>query len=76
MTCLIKYNHISDSCEHENMVFIGHTNAYLKHILALGHIRARSDIKAYFWSYFRRVSLIAQKYNASIGNEVIWNFLS
>jgi hypothetical protein len=34
----------------------------LNHILVLGHIWAQSDIKAYFWSYFRRVSLIAQKY--------------
>ena len=62
LTCIIKYKHISDSCEHENMVFIGHINGYLNHILALGHIWARSDIKSYFWSYFRRVSLIAQKY--------------
>jgi predicted O-linked N-acetylglucosamine transferase (SPINDLY family) len=57
--CLIKYKHISDSCEHENTVFIGHINAYLNNILALGHIWARNGIKAYFWSYFRRVSLIA-----------------
>ena len=38
---------------------VSHT--YLNHILALGHIWARSDIKSYFWSYFRLVSLIAQK---------------
>jgi hypothetical protein len=55
-TCLIKYKHISDCCEHENTVFIAHINAYLNHILALGYIWARTDIKAYFWSYFRRVS--------------------
>ena len=61
-TFLIKYKHISDSCEHENTVFIGHINAYLEHILAFGHIWARSDIKAYFCSYFRRISVIAQKY--------------
>ena len=42
-TCIIKYKHISDCCEHENTVFIIHINAYLNHILALGHIWARSD---------------------------------
>jgi hypothetical protein len=41
----------------------------LNHILALGHIWARTDIKAYFWSYFRRVSLIAQKYILEFGDK-------
>ena len=76
LTWIIKYKHISDSCEHENTVFVGHINAYLNHILALGHIWAQSDIKSYFGHILGEFHLLLRNIFASIGNDVIWNFLS
>ena len=49
------------------MVFIGHINAYLNHILALGHISGH---------ILGEFHLLLRNIFASIGNDVIWNFLS